>query len=391
MWKKTLPFLVMGSLLSSNGLAMMNEGEAKTLIENVATASESSKLLEPATSCEMRPSTEIVSNALSKHYSINLMWINKAKDVHPDSLFPARKAEDEHFLEHIVGWAQKNPCAPVNVWYDSEVSGQNVLEYTIKEIRQKDPSLANLFFKDVRDLDKVKKNPKNFQAKYPVYFRADVLRMIASVNEIASEGIVNAVYSDLDVPPLSESEVFNPDTVRKLDAFGLVLSARNKGDMPGILHENSFQILSRKNKNMLKAINGAFIERNIRSPDEEREIQLQKSGQLAFMDYEPMFAYFLYLEGLTELKVREDGLWRPYEPETDDITKLMGAKLNLKGNGPFTKSDIVFAVRGEMTPRQQKVTGEMTKDILLIPIVKIQRPAPGGAYDQPYDQFIKYQ
>jgi len=121
-------------------------------------------------------------------------------------------------------------------------------------------------------------------SKRPVYLRADHLRVIALENEVEAHKAENAVYSDLDIYPISKDEIFDQDTVEKLNSLGIVM--REGGHLG---YENSFQIISEKNENLLEAIRFALIQLNIKHPDNHGYLH----GPQQVYDYYPrMLEYF---------------------------------------------------------------------------------------------------
>jgi len=76
-------------------------------------------------------------------------------------IFPTQREQKEHFLDHILGWAKKNPTTTVNVWYDSAVTSQTSVENTKRELANQ-PESASIKFLDVRELPTVKANPAIF-------------------------------------------------------------------------------------------------------------------------------------------------------------------------------------------------------------------------------------
>ncbi|MBP7189849.1 MAG: hypothetical protein KA998_01185, partial [Rickettsiaceae bacterium] len=56
-----------------------------------------------------------------KNYSVNLLWINKHKNLDQQYIHPAETEEDlvTKFLTPAVKWANANPEGKINIWYDS--------------------------------------------------------------------------------------------------------------------------------------------------------------------------------------------------------------------------------------------------------------------------------
>jgi hypothetical protein len=123
----------------------------------------------------------------------------------------------------------------------------------------------------------------------PVYFRVDLLRVIAAYRSLIHNENEYFVYADLDVMPLSEREIFDKKTKQKLKDFGIVMARDYMFNF-----ENSFQITS-KNDLLLKAMKTVLIDVSI-----EQGIKREGYADLAqavFTNYPTMFHYFYHLQG----------------------------------------------------------------------------------------------
>lgn len=184
-------------------------------------------------------------------YSINLMWINKKLNPVQADIHPIDK--DEEVKKHLSEWAKGNPKSEVCYWYDSAMTSPEAVKHTKEYIdtQNKKKSGASIQLKDIRSVPAVSKNTDVFSDKVPVYFRADLARVVAGMHTVKKTK-KPFVYADVDVTPMKEEELFDSQTKRYLDQYGIVMDANGSDTF-----ENSFYILgnnSEFNKTMKKAL-----------------------------------------------------------------------------------------------------------------------------------------
>lgn len=244
-------------------------------------------------------------------YSINLMWVKNKPDgglyVFPDNGI-------EESLAKVVHWAKKNPSEKVVVWYDGAMVVQKAVPNTYEVLSRIFPQFAKqIIFNDLRVFPEIKENPKVFSPKIPVYFRVDLLRVIAAYNIIkraAEEGLrYYFVYSDIDVTSMNKDEIFDASTMMDLNKYGIVMA---HGGYNQYNFENSFQIWSSTNQDLLVAAKAALIDINIiraqnilgggnwinSQPNDASPLE-----QVVYNSYVPMFHYFYYLQGWIDLSL----------------------------------------------------------------------------------------
>jgi|GEM_PF-4392439 len=284
-------------------------------------------------------------------YSVNLMWIYKDKQEYegPERstyLFPARYThpstkETMDLRRHIEMWAQKNPRADLVVWYDGRLSTPNQLKATIELFASLEASLtARIKFRDIRSLPTVQKIREEqinklkewfkhididqlsedeletelseicpFHWNRKVYFRADLARMIAAVDQLESLRLRYFVYADFDITPMTEEQIFDRETREKLDRFGVILKEKNCGDSAiygNFRAENSFFVIDGQHENVIKSIREVVIAKNVQATAELyrnnscRGIPTwmhKELGQTVYSSLQQMFTYLYYLEG----------------------------------------------------------------------------------------------
>jgi len=264
-------------------------------------------------------------------YSVNVMWINTALDMQQQYLYPAqdKKTFISEFLQHVFRWADVTTNGIVNLWYDSEMTPQKAVENTENILNaeiENHPNSAPIFLQDVRKLPYVS-NPehqKAFDAEIPVYFRVDLLRKIAAYTYILLKKVSSFVYADIDMEPLSQDEIFDAETEKKLDTYGTVLAEDYAHTF-----ENGFFII-RHNISLLTAIRRAIIELNILRAHRARMGLFIGAGrktidslpQVVYGSYPGMLMYLYALEGYGVLMARGDFSVDPPEVYDENKHKL---------------------------------------------------------------------
>lgn len=174
-------------------------------------------------------------------------------------------------------------------------------------------------FKDLRNFPEVQKNPEVFSPQVPVYFRVDLLRVIAAYNVVkkaAEEGRRHYfVYADIDVTSMSKEEIFDASTLMDLQRYGILMAQGGGNDDH---FENSFQIWSTRKPNLLVAAQQAIINPSIRQAKNYLKGLKEKGNMLPIEEsvyklYPSMFRFFYHLEGwgeASEVEKLPDGQYR---------------------------------------------------------------------------------
>ena len=358
------------------------------LIRNIGVASKiglasatAAGLYTTAAAYSNKQKADFTQQIKANEYSVNLMWINRKLDTEQLYIYPAKDETDLHskFLNPIFKWSSITKEGFVNVWFDSEVTPTKAITKTkllIKKYHQKYPKSAPILLTDVRELPKVQQNPEVFSDKTPVYFRADLLRVIAGIHAVTTNKKHHYVYADLDVKPLTKEELFDQATIDNINKYGMVLA---RGGSLGF--ENGFQIISHHNPNLISAMQWAFIELNIQRAKNALGGEFNSSNgrrdpkgpmkplqQICYESYPPMFKYFYHLEGLGTLWTQGT---KPHERilYNKDIHGLKEFGLNhFKSCGQFETLDSKVKYYNEC--------GD-----LLVPTKKVEIPPAGLNYD----------
>lgn len=241
----------------------------------------------------------------SRFYTVNFMWINRSLNTDQQFITPAVDKHElqEKDLQGVLKWAEKTQYGLVTLWYDSAVTTQKAVEKT-KQVIQNSESLwsrllgkrAPIQMRDVRTLEYVKNNPEAFSEELPVYFRADLLRVVATVERLEKERYPYFVYNDLDIEDtFNHKELFDPQTQEYLRKYGIV--CREYGHR----FENQFHIVSKHKKNLLEALKWAIIELNIARAQyivqNNYDTRYLRLPEMVYCSYQFMFRYFYALEG----------------------------------------------------------------------------------------------
>lgn len=241
-------------------------------------------------------------------YSINIMWVNSCLP----SLEKGEFVLPEDKLKTINQWASGNPDAKINLWYDSTFILESAFENTQTFLSLTEWG-QQVVLKDIRSLKDVMDNPDVFSDTLPIYFRVDLLRVIAADNEIQKRDEKYFVYSDLNIDPLPVQELFDSDTLKALNLFGLVLP-QNKGFDLSFRFENGFFIMDSSNSSMVRATRLGLIEINIErgkkalqegswkieSFDSPYGSPFKRLEQIVFSSYKDVLNCFYFFNGKVE-------------------------------------------------------------------------------------------
>ena len=254
-------------------------------------------------------------------YSINLMRINKKMDERQKHVIAKQDdIERIQYEPHIRSWAEKNPDAEINFWVDSRVTSDEAIQSFKYWIASQDKTRDHIILRDIRStLEEVKKDHQVevFSDKMPVYFRADLLRVLVTMHVASEQKKGYVVYADLDVKPMNKEKLFDSQTVSKLDKYGMVVT---HGGWLGF--ENSFHILNASDSVAMLALNRAIIEVNIaraqnalhgkfyNTSGRQPEGPIKPLTQVVYDSYPSLFKYLYHEKGLGKLQVCriEDGV-----------------------------------------------------------------------------------
>lgn len=169
-------------------------------------------------------------------YSINLMWIARARD--PEQQYLA--SDPDQLIEDTKRWAEGHPEGTVNIWYDSQTTTPKQIDNTNKLI---EPAVlrTRIVFKDVRDIDIVASNSDLFHHQIPIYWRVDLLKLIVVLDEVERNQQDCAVFADI-----GKSIIDKVDNKAKLFTDNIQTGLQRYGMLLGYWGENQFHQLAKQ-------------------------------------------------------------------------------------------------------------------------------------------------
>ncbi len=244
-------------------------------------------------------------------YSINLMWINQELDLAQHLIFPAKIASNlkQTTVQTILDWAVKNPTSRVNIWFDSQFTTKQAIKNTQNLLDQaivKYPKIAGIKLKDVRKLKIVQQHPEFFTGQIPLYFRVDLMRVIAIAQTLNKKHDLYFVYSDLDIKPLKTAQIFDGPSIKLLNQHHFVIAQANNT----VGFENGFKIF-KYDKNLINGLQVKIIEpcllsaaKFLKEPDmasnHEKRAYFQET---VFRAYPDLFNYLAKTNNQPNLKI----------------------------------------------------------------------------------------
>lgn len=231
-------------------------------------------------------------------YTLNFLWVNlnpqdrsknESMNIFSEGLDPAENAEcltntttlhlceiaeqttfgiadfcgmqsiKKSFLYRISKWADANPEAQINVWYDSALVTQKAQLKTFEMVQALSKSRnVNLALMDIRSLPNIKGEIEHsLHPGAPLYYRVDLLKVLIA-DYMTDSGSKNTakycVISDIDVHPMSSGQIFDQRTLEYLTSNGYAFNRVGLFDF-----ENSFFIFNKEKKD-LHVHNRAILE-----------------------------------------------------------------------------------------------------------------------------------
>lgn len=228
----------------------------------------------------------------TRDYSLNFLWVNlkpqdrsenTAKNIFKDGLNVAENADclkdpdmlrkimekneqpseewakiKKTFTYKISRWADANPNAQINLWYDSALVTQQAQQKTFDMMQAISKSKGvDLKLRDIRQINLEGEIKNSLHPRAPVYFRVDLLKAVITDYMLdTNENGKYCVVSDIDIEPMSAQQIFDGRTVDFLDSKGYVFNRIGYGDF-----ENSFFIFNKEHKDVKKIHRKAIIKK----------------------------------------------------------------------------------------------------------------------------------
>ncbi len=233
-------------------------------------------------------------------YALNMAWIYREKNNNT-YVFPERDRSGVYIEDSIRGWAEKHRDKKVIFWTDSTFSNPEQIKATenlFEAISQKLSCDNCVVLDDYAALEEYKRNSDIFSAKVSLYFRADFLRLIASLIRVKEcKNYCYDIYTDVDILSIDKINLFDEHTMIKLVNNGLIM-VEELAVPYGI--ENSFHMLSNHQPLMITAIEN-MVKENYNYVREEISWERPIEPQGIFKAIGNIFSEFSYLKGQPKL------------------------------------------------------------------------------------------
>lgn len=245
------------------------------------------------------PSGQSSEIKMLEQMDINLIWLSKSIVEKNKYVFPELREKLE-VAPYIKDWVAKG--YKVKFWFDSLASTKSQVIETKKLFDSIEKSLlleeSRLELVDIWAVKSVQEKADFFKNKsglVPIYLRADLIRLMISLDQINS-GRQYSVYTDLDVKAVPVSNLMDKDQQELLKSVGMVVA--RGGVSLGM--ENAFHVVS-NHENVAKALD-LTIEANFERYEAKEERLKKDAGQQVYDAYPPMFRLLYHLQGLGTLK-----------------------------------------------------------------------------------------
>lgn len=160
------------------------------------------------------------------------------------------------FMYGLMEWAEANPGAQINLWYDSALVTERARQNTLEMLDAISTSKkVNLQLRDIRRLPNIP--PEIRKSLHPgthVYYRVDILKALIA-DFMMSLSTDYCVISDVDVKPMTRDALFDQRTINFLSSKGYVCHRVKKVDF-----ENSFFIFNSQHPTVQKTHRRFLIE-----------------------------------------------------------------------------------------------------------------------------------
>lgn len=193
------------------------------------------------------------------------------------------------FSYRISKWADANPDAKINLWYDSALVTQKAQQQTVEIMESISISRrVRLKLKDIRKLSNIDGEIKNsLHPGTPIYYRVDLLKALIADHMMRSpkKSPKYCIVSDIDVEPMPPQQIFDQRTLDYLSSSGYVFNRI----CPISNFENSFFIFNKENKHLQKIHHNTIIESTAAYITLLRQPPLGRARSPAFIGSEFIF------------------------------------------------------------------------------------------------------
>lgn len=166
------------------------------------------------------------------------------------------------FLYQVSKWADIQPGAQINLWFDSALATQKAIQNTLKMISAISTSRGvDLKLRDIRQLPTLQGEIRNiFHPGTPVYFRVDLLKVLIAhyMCDPSTDSPQYCVVSDIDMMPMSREQLFDRRTVGYLNTKGYVFISMFPEAQDRV--ENGFFIFNKTNQTLRNILKTSIID-----------------------------------------------------------------------------------------------------------------------------------
>lgn len=289
------------------------------------------------------------NNKYEYKYDFNVIWINKKLEVNEKYIFPIKeKREIENSIKII---SDQNKDSEIVFWYDSKYIEKESYKNTVNLFKEN--NINNLKFKDIRELEIVKKNEYAFEDNISVFYRKDLVVEIMAyergVEERKKGNNYFFVFTDLDLcnnTEISKKNIFGDKCNMKiLKTFGRLMNQNNLffnrfnkcrcesvyKDNFNTSFENGFMVIGNNNKNIIKTAKEILIDQGLNNINDENffnkvyESISPKKGfnnlnTVGIFDaYEKFFKIFYEKEGYNEEYLNKNYHYKKINHFFDDL------------------------------------------------------------------------
>lgn len=183
-------------------------------------------------------------------YLINLMWVNEKLDPDQPHVINKNEKEVAKLCEDLKEWSVGNPGVKVIFWFDGNHVSKNAVDATATMLKDT-PGGERVQFCDIRTLEHFASNPDLLSETLPVYFRADLARLVVLWHFAQTTEVIYTIYVDIDVPPMTKDQLFDKQMIEDLNTQGFVLA---HSDTTIGNYENQFLALNTRNSEAVRAL-----------------------------------------------------------------------------------------------------------------------------------------
>lgn len=192
-------------------------------------------------------------------YSVNLVFVNAEYRSKAKGPFffgcgkHSTQVEDfeDRLVSSIGNWAKEYPESPICLWLDFKLVAKNVIEnsraHVCQRLLAKNLPTVNVHLKDLRLIPSISEQSDVFSAATPVYTRANLARIFATLHSVINSGSKYGIYSDLDIEAPLPDVLFSSDNLHRIDRFSVGLVRSYKYGW-----ENSFFVLKEGSYELFK-------------------------------------------------------------------------------------------------------------------------------------------